>query len=818
MNDNLYSLKEEPSFQSSLKKLCLDETLTSNEAEYLLACAIVILRYYQSDKRRKSYLSISYFIILKYSTKTGDYKPLYDFSIDTGFYPVSRFILQNDLLPELSLKDIIVDETLVIDFTNKLGGYVETFEQRKAVLNVLNTPAKQRSFIAPTSFGKSSVVIDLLKLRLSETLKAVIIVPTKSLLIQTYRAVKQAELGIKLLMHDEMYNGDSSFIAIFTQERASRLLTKNKVHFDIIVIDEAHNILDNDSRSILLSRVIKINEIRNPKQELVYLSPLVENVNNLNPLEGSEEITAFTISHNVKEPQIFFNDASGNHSYYNRFLREFYPLNSKTSFYDYILKNSNHKNFIFNNRPIIIEKIAEELYFSITNIEITTELSKLINLIKSEVHEEFYEVKYLKKGIVYLHAKIPNQIKEFLEYKFSQLSDLRFLIANTVILEGINLPIDTLFISNTYGLDGKALINLVGRVNRLNNVFVEGSNNLKGLLPNIHFVENAEFSKGKMAEKIELLSPIPIKDKVSNPTLNNFDLDRIEKGKKEDLKKKVKRILEEEKFVLGDFPDPKLEFKKYLIGSGISIFYKNVDDILERLTERVIRIQRNSQLKIEGNSWNELKLIEKIYYFFVYSIETNVADFEIERLKNEHARNFYHYYLTIGLKTPLKDNIKSFVDHFEKKALSADPLIFTGSTYGTTYRVLEPEKYNTSKKVYINLAGRKHDFLVNLAIVKIKIEEDFIGYKLNKLIYLLSDYRLISQEEFNSYIYGTNDSKTIELTKYGLSINVINKLIKDNQLNNLVLDKANTLVANQAFSQYLEGENELFQFELKKYL
>ena len=78
------------------------------------------------------------------------------------------------------------------------------------------------------------------------------------------------------------------------------------------------------------------------------------------------------------------------------------------------------------------------------------------------------------------------------------------MVANSVILEGVNLPIDNLFILNTYDLDGKSLTNLIGRVNRLNEVFDDRNKTLAKLLPPIHFVNSEQFNRkgGKMENKI----------------------------------------------------------------------------------------------------------------------------------------------------------------------------------------------------------------------------------------------------------------------------------------------------------------------------
>lgn len=55
-------------------------------------------------------------------------------------------------------------------------------------------------------------------------------------------------------------------------------------------------------------------------------------------------------------------------------------------------------------------------------------------------------------------------------------------------------------------------------------------------------------------------------------------------------------------------------------------------------------------------------------------------------------------------------------------------------------------------KVYVQL-NKPESTLVNIAIVKLKIEEDFIGYKLNPLIVFLYEFAIIPQDYYFDYIY-----------------------------------------------------------------
>lgn len=80
------------------------------------------------------------------------------------------------------------------------------------------------------------------------------------------------------------------------------------------------------------------------------------------------------------------------------------------------------------------------------------------------------------------------------------------------------------------------------------------------------------------------------------------------------------------------------------------------------------------------------------------------------------------------------------------------------------------------------------------------------------------DYELISQQLYNDLIYGTNDPLILFLSKLGLSLNIINKLCKDEQLSNLSINKYGNLVYNERFVRYKETSDDFFRFELDKFL
>ena len=128
--------------------------------------------------------------------------------------------------------------------------------------------------VAPTSYGKSELIIHKIEDNLDKNI--CIIVPTKSLLAQTRKnLIKNSKIRAssnKIITHPDMLNDISNkIIAVLTQERLLRLLQKHaELNFDIVLIDEAHNLIENDSREILTIQDLKILKKRNQNTKFHY--------------------------------------------------------------------------------------------------------------------------------------------------------------------------------------------------------------------------------------------------------------------------------------------------------------------------------------------------------------------------------------------------------------------------------------------------------------------------------------------------------------------------------------------------------------------
>ena len=74
-------------FTSLFEKLILNKEISDEEIQYLLKTAIFFLNFGDTYLQR-----LGYKILVVYSNRYNDYKPLYDFAINKGFIPISKFI------------------------------------------------------------------------------------------------------------------------------------------------------------------------------------------------------------------------------------------------------------------------------------------------------------------------------------------------------------------------------------------------------------------------------------------------------------------------------------------------------------------------------------------------------------------------------------------------------------------------------------------------------------------------------------------------------------------------------------------------------
>lgn len=775
---------KEEYFKKILVKLTLNQQLDSNEAEYVLSLSLIFYDWY-IKKDQDYYFEFSYYLILKYSFITEDYRPLYEFSTNVGFYPITKLIVEKNF-DSAGILDIIVTSGLEKFEVDKI---METKEQYESKKTLIESNRKYKSFIAPTSYGKSTLIVkDILKEKQN---KIGIIVPKKALIWETYRRMKEmsAKNGYQLLIHDTEYDGEDKFIGIFTQERALRLLQDNDIYFDVLYIDEAHNLFEKDDRNILLARLIRLNKKINPSHKIIFLSPLIENSNNL-MLEKNMEIEEQRINFNIKEPNIHYYETNGEERVYNRFINDYIFIERHDNGWEeYIVKKTVNKSLLYVYRPKHVQELA--LYFNKSLPTINSDkLNEIALILEKYVYEDYFMVELVKKGVIFLHGKVPDGIRDYLIQKFKVVDELKYLVSNSTVLEGVNFPIDSLFIFNVHSLNKNNLNNLIGRVNRLNEIFIE-TKNLKRLISPIHFVKTDQFGGSESFQnKIELLRVLEVEDVVQNPILIN-------------TKNPNEKTVEKEQSYLDNFMDKSIE--SILLKNNIDVFYKDFKSTQTKIYKNLQKINEKSKDK------NIIILIKDIFFDnFTYE---DFVDDEIARFVNIETIDFYHYYIKNIHHSNLKAKVVYFLNHFRYKSGKGE-LFFIGKSFGEVAKQTSLHPFST-RKTYIDVSTKSEKEKINFAIIKAMIEDDVINFKISRFVKALLDLSIISQESYDKFLYNTSDQQKINLIKFGFSTHLIN-FIEENNLHSEIEKTERGFIVTKKFIEIVSKEDDFIKFEINK--
>lgn len=789
---NIFEIKN---FNKIFKKLMIyPKDLTHQECGFLLSTALVLLKYYDSTKM-KVYFDLSYYIILKYAISYKDYRPLYDLSLNMGLYSVSSYVYDYKLVNVDNFAINLIEEEIKNIY--KKNGLVFTKEQYDIRRKLLKDKSNNLSFIAPTSYGKSEIIKE--HIVNNKYHKICIIVPTKSLISQTYDILRKFNLKYKIIIHDEMYNNETKFIAILTQERALRLVEKFNIKFDMLYIDEEHNLFEVNSRAILLTRLIRLVKSYNALCHIIYLSPIINDSNNL-LIDDNERIQEYKIIHDMKQAEYYIYDYDTKKiEKYNKYINEYYNIGENSEYLSYIFHNRAEKNFLFAITPKNIEQIVKEMCNKIEYPFFKeNKLNEVVQVLEENIHADFYEIEAIKHGCIYLHSLIPDHVKDYLQMKFKQMNDLKYIIANEVILEGINMPIDKLFILNIHNINTNKLINLIGRVNRLNYIF-NGTNNLNKLLPQIHFI-NHKFYKKDMKNLLNKIG-YEIKDIIKNPILKNY------KEKKQD-KDKVSKIRLEENLYFS-LPNNSIEYiKRLLIKVGLNSVYKIDDEFCNILMNRI------------KNTYNigEDNFLDCIYEIFFDNIEYQYfLDKEVARLQNIQAIKFYKLFYANRI-LPFNEVIQKYYEYYNHKKNTKTPYLYIGHQFGEITSPFNNSDKRFQKKVYVDITKKSKKELINLLIIKHSIEQQFVTYTLNKFIQFLFDIEMMDIKIYNFIMYGCVDESEIKYIKIGIPLNIVSILKKDDQLKNIIQDEYNNFIATEKFKQYYQTLDDFKKFVIEKYI
>lgn len=340
------------------------------------------------------------------------------------------------------------------------------------------------SFSGPTSLGKSFVINAFIRFLISEHKgkdNLVILVPTRALINQTVNQLKNEFSDVrnyKVLAYPKVplsFKMESSkFIFVFTPERLlAYLANQDNPKIDYLFVDEAHKIISKkDSRSPLYYHAILQAEKKSVK--LYFSSPNIPN----------PEIFLSIFDKSTDEKINVKNSPVSQNKYYMDFLDEkcVYFSESKgdveipidfagRNFFNFLIGLSNtDKSIVYCNSKRDTIDLALEFSKELP-IKRSKSIDELISIIRENVHEDYYLIDCLKKGVGFHFGNLPQDIRERVEELFSRRDGIDYLFCTSTLLEGVNLPAKNIFIlSNSIGLSKFTDVdfwNLAGRAGRM---------------------------------------------------------------------------------------------------------------------------------------------------------------------------------------------------------------------------------------------------------------------------------------------------------------------------------------------------------------
>lgn len=526
------------SFGLLYKKLALRQALNSSEVDVLFRMMNYFSMYGDPDVQK-----MAYSMALNYGLSSGDFEVLSHFANLLRYYPVAKLIeaasgdaFANTIDTELSN---LLSESLAESYK---GDYYRSEQQYG-----LSRTIKQKNdliVVAPTSYGKSHLMVAKAIDAYMSGSNVCIVVPTKSLMNQTVSMVSLLKGDRSdVLTHPDMYvskYNDQPFMSVLTQERLMALLARHAgLIINYLFIDESHNIFKDEDRSLTLSRAIMIAKNRSSDVSVDFFSPFIADPAGSLSFVNEERITnrnSVAITEHMKIPRYFlWDEQGGDISIFDQFTDRFYRTDDNyENYYQLLVAKGSDKNIVYMNKPSEVEGFADSLASQLEDVVLSNESRAIIDdacrALSQYVHRTYNLIKLLRRGVVLSHGKMPDIIKEHVEFLYRKVPEIKYIVTTSTLLEGVNIPASKLFLMNYKrglgSLDVPDFKNLSGRVGRYNLLFDLSNPNLELLTPEIYVISNNQYMASN-ANARDFLSThakegVSVKDDIENPLLSSY--------------------------------------------------------------------------------------------------------------------------------------------------------------------------------------------------------------------------------------------------------------------------------------------------------
>lgn len=721
---------------------------------------------------------LGYRITVRNAVVYDDFKPLLDVAIAKGYVPLVRALISRSRMWRNDFGEALLN-SLVAAFGTDRGDETiyETVGQRRLSLEA--GAEGTRLFVAPTSYGKSELLADRV-FTMGGTL-AVVLVPTRALISQTRnRLARDARLDrtrTRLITHNDAFVPDRPTIAVLTQERYMRLLIDHpEVSATHVLVDEAHNLFDDEDRASELLRALIISRARDSNVVFSYFSPFVADAASLADRLSMKTPDVVRISEYLKAEQYFCLDLNDQVlEVYDQFFRM--PLRVRSVSYRSELEAvedlSRSKNLVYAATPRRTEQLAAA-FSRIRSPAVSAAVLEAVDAIEELTDPDYSLVSNLASGVMFHHGRVPDFIREYIERLFAdRTSGVSHVFCTSTLLEGVNTPADALFIlkPNKRGnshLTRSEFRNLAGRVNRFGDIFRPDSEILDGIQPPVYVIKGESapdrFNLHNFMEKVTRLDT-PLDDKVKNALLTRSDAGH------DAITRALEHVVNIDAQVA---PDSPTALRRAVLTVGRSMYEHGVRDIdIPEEEQNIARDLTSNHGPPEGQLVQSAEVIQVVAEVFLTRAALNNRDPLLRIVENQKAREFYSMFLDWRRSAfPLRVMLRRFLEYWESLP---DPVIWVGTSWGEIRRDEDTEH----APQYVDLKGKSRRERVNLAIARIQDESNFVSHRLMRYVEVLHDLGYISARAYNELRYGTNDTFMVALLKLGVSIELSRRLRDD---------------------------------------
>lgn len=582
-------------------------------------------------------------VLKEYLKKQGD-------STELSFYDLNMYESKRDLKSNINkvIYKSKLDENIILN---------------KYQIEILEILQDNNIFLsAPTSFGKTFIMLEFIKRNTDKLKNIVFIIPTIALMNELLKKIydnfnNQYNICIN---NDELIEDKNIFVFVPERSNSDFIEITKKIDIDFLVFDEIYKLqgtkreVKTDDRLIYMNKVYL--DLVKISKKIALLGPYINSVEFSN--------TNIDIIKFYSNYMPVYNEIS--------VLDENKKWNEEIKFENQLIYFKSPQS-IYNNINTILQYIPE-------NEEYIKLYSDEIKFLQDNIGNEWYVIDLLKRGIGIHHGKTPMFLRKFYENEYNK-KNLKVLLCTDTLMEGINTPTESLLIIDNPGSAFK-LNNLIGRVGRLNpqnpiigNIIICNKEILQDLI-NI----NSWLDLKIRAEDEEILSDDEVlyldkkytdeekskqyNDKIQklnneynisteDIVIRNLELNKVVKMFDEGIYKELENSQNIYQCIVATtklIPGPSYFFhKQRYFNLNLPIDYlpykRYINDILNKKPFKEIISVFNSEYNSNGNIENINLFIDALYNLnnyikFKFSKIINYIEIANSTINNENMRNF----------------------------------------------------------------------------------------------------------------------------------------------------------------------------------